>query len=459
MAAVIALAAASFAHADLLAEAGWTRYCAAPGRAATVVPDPAHVVFGGMPAGAQPSASRCTVYATFDARPLLGAVGEHDAVLIHARVRANPDGSLPNFAFRVDVDVDVPGPPTTLFGYVASTAVDGYFDMRLQLPRDYAQAPLTLFVTSGSGAPLDVVGLTADVVAMIPPDRAVAAAVGRAMRIVRDRSIASRAPDEWTRIEALALATTAGLPLDAATYGGVLRNALRASGLPHSGVLVRDATNAPTRKPGDAAAICAAFPDVPMHFDASTRVLRVVLGAFSQPWYCVQGYVRVNAKRLERHIRRDRPVTIVVDLRGNQGGNMWPMLGALRSLLAGGPLLGFQQRDGSVRWVRFNGTTLLEGDAKVMEAGAAGARFDGQREAWICAGTTSSGEAVAIALAASGFKLAGQPSYGFASSNELIPVELDQVLQLTTARDTDREGRLLVGDRVLPSESRPELCN
>lgn len=141
----------------------------------------------------------------------------------------------------------------------------------------------------------------------------------------------------------------------------------------------------------------------------------------------------------------------IVDLRGNGGGNMWPMLAGV------GPILGegdagffvdpegetetYSYGDGASRLRRADGTENV-----VAEVSGAPHRLAREPDAiavLTSPGTVSSGEAIAIGFrerpASSSF---GQPTGGLSTAVESFPLDDGAVLGLATSTMADRTGRL-----------------
>lgn len=139
----------------------------------------------------------------------------------------------------------------------------------------------------------------------------------------------------------------------------------------------------------------------------------------------------------------------VVDLRGNSGGNLWPMLAGL------GPLLGegvagaalhpsglrepIEYRDGKVA---LDGYVQLrvrrEPYATAMPAAPLAVLIDGR--------TASSGEIVALFLTArDAARSFGSPTRGVATGTQTFPLSDGAALILTVATTADRNGRVADG--------------
>lgn len=153
----------------------------------------------------------------------------------------------------------------------------------------------------------------------------------------------------------------------------------------------------------------------------------------------------------------------VVDLRGNGGGNMWPMLAGLGPLVGEGKLGEFH----SIRGVE--GVWFHESGVSGIDAPDGGERAEiarvtepyqlgGQPPVAVLfdRGTASSGEAVAIAfIGRPGTRSFGAPSYGFTTANDGFRMPDGANLVLTVGVNADREGTpypegLVPDDRIEP---------
>lgn len=140
----------------------------------------------------------------------------------------------------------------------------------------------------------------------------------------------------------------------------------------------------------------------------------------------------------------------VVDLRGNAGGSMWPMLAVALPLLGGGGLLGAfitgdgtctpwwarGRRVGTGRWAsaRGRGPLRLPGPVAVLTDGR----------------TASSAEAVAVAFrGVSTARFYGAATHGFSTGNETVLLPDGALLAITSCRFADRTG-LVYGGPLTP---------
>lgn len=152
----------------------------------------------------------------------------------------------------------------------------------------------------------------------------------------------------------------------------------------------------------------------------------------------------------------------IVDLRGNTGGNMWPMLNALGPLLGPGPYGRFIGADGTTApWVRRDGFVVIEG-ASAENMGLADMRPVTIRQAelpvavLIGPNTGSSGEQTALALIGRpGVRTFGAPSAGFLTANASFPLSDGAILAIPGGWSSDRLGREY-RNRITPDEPADE---
>jgi carboxyl-terminal processing protease len=181
------------------------------------------------------------------------------------------------------------------------------------------------------------------------------------------------------------------------------------------------------------------------------RALPQGIGIITMRGY--SGADRAAAKRYTEEVHASMLATLpgascgwVVDLRPNTGGNMWPMLAALKPLLGNAPLGTFESPDGSSPpWVA--GMTVgVEPPTSLA----------GLERAWVAVltgpNTASSGEAVTIAFKGrENTRSFGLPTNGLSTANETFPLPDGAMILLTTAIEVDRTGRRY-GGKVDPDE-------
>ena len=137
---------------------------------------------------------------------------------------------------------------------------------------------------------------------------------------------------------------------------------------------------------------------------------------------------------------------VVVDLRGNGGGDMGPMLAGLSPLLPDGDAMYFHSAMGD-NPVTVDGTAVSGGGTAVSVE--AQKNLDVPIAVLVDAGTASSGEATMVAF--KGLENAvsfGQPTAGYATANAVYDFPDGSYLMLTIAQDMDRNGEVY-GDRPI----------
>ncbi|WP_157156299.1 S41 family peptidase [Diaminobutyricimonas sp. LJ205] len=143
----------------------------------------------------------------------------------------------------------------------------------------------------------------------------------------------------------------------------------------------------------------------------------------------------------------------VVDLRGNGGGNMWPMLAALSPFFMPGSVVGgFQDRNGNTTDAIVElGSAALDGE--VLAAGAADAPLLDDMPVAVLhdRGTGSSGEIVAAAFRGRPGTLSfGLPTWGYMSANITEKLRDGAEIVLTSAHIIDGRGDVLPSTPMQP---------
>jgi carboxyl-terminal processing protease len=147
-------------------------------------------------------------------------------------------------------------------------------------------------------------------------------------------------------------------------------------------------------------------------------------------------------------LQAQQPDGWIIDLRGNDGGDMWPMLAGIGAVLGEGDAGAFVSPNG-------------ERDPWFYKAGKAGTRSaDGSESIaasvseppfslpglpWVAVlidrGTASSGEAVAISFAGRAHERSfGEHTAGFSTSNDRLPLSDGAALFLCSSVEADRTG-------------------
>ena len=146
----------------------------------------------------------------------------------------------------------------------------------------------------------------------------------------------------------------------------------------------------------------------------------------------------------------------VVDLRGNTGGNMWPMLAGLGPILDAPDIGSFVDPDSKVyQWFYESGDAGVVGlDVYAsVEVPYAASRADAPVAVLTDAVTASSGEAVAVAFRGRPQSRSfGQATYGIPTANLSFQLSDGAVIFITFAWTADRTG-VVYGTPVTPDES------
>ena len=156
-----------------------------------------------------------------------------------------------------------------------------------------------------------------------------------------------------------------------------------------------------------------------------------------------------DIRRILTDIAAQNPKGWIIDLRGNTGGNMWPMLTGIGPILGDGPAGSFVAADGNVTWFYQDGKTGTRNPGGVEtvsltldEEPALRTPSPAPVAVLVDSSTASSAEAITIAFH-------GRPDTRFfgthtaGKSTAVQPFKLDDgaELYLTTAIDADRSGK------------------
>jgi hypothetical protein len=182
------------------------------------------------------------------------------------------------------------------------------------------------------------------------------------------------------------------------------------------------------------------------------------------------GYVRVGsfggqgdsatafATSIQNAIRaadRDSLIGWIVDLRGNFGGNMWPMIAGLGPIVGPGALGAFVYPDGrEFMWYYRDGGAWLENTLVQSVPAPYTLRKPNPRVAvladnWVA----SSGEATLLAFRnRPNSRSFGVPTCGLSTANGRFPLSDGGALNLTVAVMADRS-RVRAGDQIEPDET------
>ena len=137
---------------------------------------------------------------------------------------------------------------------------------------------------------------------------------------------------------------------------------------------------------------------------------------------------------------------VCIDLRGNHGGNMYPMIAAVHRFLPDDILLKFKMRR------RFRSVMPIN---KEFVAKIVGIDIEPRINCPVAIltdeATASSGEAVLLCFRGlDNVRVFGSPTAGYASANESIILDNGSILALTVSCDIARTGEIFCDDPIVP---------
>ncbi|MCQ2187948.1 MAG: S41 family peptidase [Bacteroidales bacterium] len=135
---------------------------------------------------------------------------------------------------------------------------------------------------------------------------------------------------------------------------------------------------------------------------------------------------------------------VILDLRGNTGGNMYPMIAGVNALLPEGIILKFKKRNGR--------ESNLTADYVAKEQGVERKATISPQIAILTDGdTASSGEALLICFRGlSNVRTFGSPTAGYASANRTFDMGDGSKLVITSSCDVARTGEVFCDDPIVP---------
>ncbi|MEU5902460.1 MULTISPECIES: S41 family peptidase [unclassified Streptomyces] len=274
--------------------------------------------------------------------------------------------------------------------------------------------------------------------------------LARVLNLIQENALNRRKVD-WGgfRREAYEAIADAASPSDA--YGQI-RKAIAALNDPHTFFLTPDDVAGAF---GEEATTAAPVPSGRL---VDGRYPLVVLPEATGVEEADRRYVETGAA-LVRELDAHRPGGWIVDLRGNTGGNMYPMMTVLAPLLADGLLGSFVDGDGQTtgRWNLRDG--IVHHDEEAMSPVPNPYRLTAPdiRVAVLIDGRTmSAAEATLIAfLGKRNVRTFGEPTAGLATGNAAIELSDGAMLVLTAVREADRLGRVYGDAPIQPDEIVP----
>lgn len=164
-----------------------------------------------------------------------------------------------------------------------------------------------------------------------------------------------------------------------------------------------------------------------------------------------QAYADTLAQGLTVH---PEACAAVVDLRGNDGGDMGPMYAGLSPLLPDGTALSFVSRMGTSDVV-IDGNSVIGGGTPTTTSGG---KAEVPVAVLIDDETASSAEATLLAFRGlDNVRTFGEPTAGYASANVVLDYPDGRSLMLTTAKDKARTGEEFAEDPIAPDAPESEL--
>lgn len=160
----------------------------------------------------------------------------------------------------------------------------------------------------------------------------------------------------------------------------------------------------------------------------------------------VQGYADTLATGLAS-ARDGGACGAVVDLRGNDGGDMGPMVAGLSPLLPDGTVLEFVSRSNNSQ-VTVEGNSVSGGGTPLTTSGG---KWEAPVAVLVDGDTASSGEATMLSFR--GLERSqsfGSPTAGYASANTVYDFPEGSLLMLTISKDKARTGEEFAEDPVQP---------
>ncbi|WP_410581769.1 S41 family peptidase [Amycolatopsis sp. lyj-108] len=259
----------------------------------------------------------------------------------------------------------------------------------------------------------------------------------QALDLLEQRAL-DRGRVDWPKVRTKAHAMAHGARTPAQTYPAINR-AIAALGNSHTALIPAGAVSAPS----------VARIAVPQGRLIEGRYALLTIPAFQSDEAGAVRYVAAGRDAV-RGLDAAAPCGWLIDLQGNTGGDMWPMLTVLRPLLGDGRIGAFTAPgQDALPWEARGADILLSG--RVLGTNPDRLTRTSPPVAVLTdSSTASSGEAVAIAFRgldrARGF---GEDTMGLSTSNETVVLADGAYLLITTAVMADRGGQVY-GHKVTP---------
>jgi C-terminal processing protease CtpA/Prc len=338
--------------------------------------------------------------------------------------------------------IDGPDRSTLFFDNMADRPIVGKtwsaYSIEANVPPQAERIYLGLLASGRTDASFSDVSLTSVGEATPTSDQARAYLV-EALDLLQRHHIRSASVD-WERLRADALSIAEGAQTARETYGAI-RYAISRLGERHTAFIAPASATAGGARPE------RRWPTA----EINGRIGSVRLTPLSMVGPGGPEAARLYAETLGAEVRRLDAADVcgwVIDLRGDSGGNMWPMLNGLKSLLGDPPFGAFVTPQGAVSsWVEISGVVAEARDVprspptapKSHKSRAPIALLIGPQ-------TASSGEMVAIALQGRPqTRSFGSQTAGLVTANQSFVLSDGAVLAIATAWVRDRTGRTYTG--------------
>ncbi|MDO4686634.1 MAG: S41 family peptidase [Corynebacterium sp.] len=213
----------------------------------------------------------------------------------------------------------------------------------------------------------------------------------------------------------------------------LIESVLKAAGGKHSGLISPEDNVAATTENSE-------MPTVTNQGDIVTvRLPSVGHGPVAQE------YADTAAEGLAKHM--PNACGAIVDLRGNDGGDMGPMIAGISSLIPDGVILTFKGKFSSD--VTVSGSSVAGGGSPITAK--SDQKFNKPVAILTDKETASSAEATLLAFRGlENAKSFGKPTAGYASANVVLDMPDGAALRLTISKDVARTGEEFAEDPIAP---------
>jgi hypothetical protein len=257
--------------------------------------------------------------------------------------------------------------------------------------------------------------------------------LGKALDLLERHSMDSAKAD-WPALRAEAHAATADARTPEDTYEAI-RQVIAALGNPHTHLITRHRSGPPPP---------SAVPTGRMRDSTAHLLLPPTASAHRS------NYVTAGLKVMRDLIAR-RPDGWVVDLRGNGGGDMYPMLTVVSPLLGEGMTGAFVAPDGTRTEWGIRARHVYAGRRRTFVFRRVPKAVHRPVAVLTSGRTASSGEAVLVSfLGAENARSFGEPTAGYATANRTFPLPDGARLAITMAHMADRTGRVYGNEPIAP---------